>query len=194
MQSIQAKIDDETARQLDAVIKHTGFRTRYELLRCLVTAFLHYADREGKEGVTADQIELAQVFETMNNIVGRLRYRRPMQIDSAVYLMRQGKRGEKGVRMMTIGDGGMSSTGNSLLIVDKVMRHVFPTVYTRLMDIGRAIGAKTCKQVIEYLIQGADGMTEDELTIRTEMSDHQQSVEYGNKPVQSWKRSVNEMK
>lgn len=50
MQSIQAKIDDETARQLDAVIKHTGFRTRYELLRCLVTAFLHYADREGKEG------------------------------------------------------------------------------------------------------------------------------------------------
>ena len=52
MQSIQAKIDDETARQLDAVIKHTGFRTRYELLRCLVTAFLHYADREGKEGVT----------------------------------------------------------------------------------------------------------------------------------------------
>ena len=194
MQSIQAKIDDETARQLDAVIKHTRFRTRYELLRCLVTAFLHYADREGKEGVTADQLELAQVFETMNNIVGRLRYRRPMQIDSVVYLMRQGKRGAKGVRMMTIGDGGMSSTGNSLLIVDKVMRHVFPTVYTRLMDIGRAIGAKTCKQVIEYLIQGADGMTEDELTIRTEMSDHQQSIEYGNKPVQSWKRSVNDMK
>ena len=194
MQSIQAKIDDETARQLDAVIKHTRFRTRYELLRCLVTAFLHYADREGKEGVTADQLELAQVFETMNNIVGRLRYRRPMQIDSAVYLMRQGKRGAKGVRMMTIGDGGMSSTGNSLLIVDKVMRHVFPTVYTRLMDIGRAIGAKTCKQVIEYLIQGADGMTEDELTIMTEMADHQQSVEYGNKPVQSWKRSVNDMK
>ena len=193
MQSIQAKIDDETARQLDAVIKHTRFRTRYELLRCLVTAFLHYADREGKEGVTADQLELAQVFETMNNIVGRLRYRRPMQIDSAVYLMRQGKRGAKGVRMMTIGDGGMSSTGNSLLIMDKVMRHVFPTVHTRLMDIGRAIGVKTCKQVIEYLIQGADGMTEDEQTIRTEMSDHQQSVEYGNKPVRSWRRSVNDM-
>ena len=80
--SIQAKISTEAAARLEAIVDKYGFKSRYEIMQCLLEAFLRYADvgYDGSKDTKLSEIyDLQKIWEGIENKKNRLITVKPEQ-------------------------------------------------------------------------------------------------------------------
>lgn len=68
--SIQAKISPEAAARLESIVEKYGFKSRYEIMQCLLEAFLRYTDpgyTGGKDARLSEIYDLHKIWEGVEN-------------------------------------------------------------------------------------------------------------------------------
>lgn len=64
--NIMSKVSPSEARRLDAIVQTYGFRSKYEVLQYLLSAFIRYADCE-TDNAGDIPVEVKRIFETVKS-------------------------------------------------------------------------------------------------------------------------------
>lgn len=156
--NIMSKLDEETARRLDRIREKFGFASCYEIMQCLISAFLRYADPGGEPYAQLDQsvVHLSHIFEGLENDLTRAAVGKPgarggLRLDDiiAIYSV-QGHR-KRTIRHYTIKpDDSVSSSVNEGAALDEVLAAVSPRV-TR--ELRRDVRESGCASTVDWLTQ-----------------------------------------
>lgn len=194
---IQCKISAEASERIEEFVKRGEFKTKYEFLQYLLSAFMRYADpdNEGVDEMTEDLASFAQIYEGWENKKNRIITTRPSgnralkMVNSINIYTEIGRKGYV-CRMISFNGEGMKTTSNISSALDVILKKLHPTIASQLCDIGRNIGEDATMRVLEYLIQEGkrSGLTAKEKAV----SDSPESNEYGNVPKKKRSKSLND--
>lgn len=156
--NIMSKLDEETARRLERIRDKFGFSSCYEIMQCLISAFLRYADPGGEPYAQLDQsvVHLSHIFEGLENDLTRAAVGKPgargcLRLDDiiAIYSV-QGSR-KRTIRHYTIkADDSVCSSVNESAALDDVLAAVSPRMARELRKDVRESG---CSSTVDWLAQ-----------------------------------------
>lgn len=200
--SIQSKVSGKTAARLDAIAERGGFKSRYELMQYIVSAFLKVADSENEESAVDKEnrayIECERMFGNWMNSMERIITTKPMcgekmKLLTSIYIY--GKIGKKGsvVKVVKPGEDRVfvnSSVDNAL---EELLKKLHPHTYSELKKIGTAWGETNARCTIDAMVEeiGTEGLQSGNRTIQKEFANNANNIQYGNKPKQ--KRNMKTM-
>ena len=160
--NLMSKVDEETAHRLERIRDKFGFSSCYEIMQCLISAFLRYADPGGEPYAELDQaaVHLSHIFEGLENdltraAVGKPGGRTSLRLDDiiAVYSMK-GKR-RRTVRHYEIRqDDSVTSSVNE----DEALRRLLAAVSPR---VARAVAMAQKESGNASLVAWLDELTRD---------------------------------
>lgn len=204
--SIQAKISPEAAGRLDGIVERYGFKSRYEIMQCLLEAFLRYTDpgyTGGKDTSLSEIYDLHKIWEGVENkknrviTVGPRQKGKTLRLAGSVMLFNQ--EGSKGYccRYMTFKGEDTHITSNNNDILKSIMYTLFPTIYTALHRIGENIGCTRIDYILEYLLHEAGTQIKDSIAgeIRREFARNAsyQETNYGDVPKRAREATIDGM-
>lgn len=194
---IQCKISAETAERIDEIVKKGNFSSQYEFLQYLLSAFMRYADteKEGTDAMSEDLLSFARIFEGWENKKNRIITTRPsgnraLKMTESVNIYSEiGRKGYVS-KMIKIKGEEISTTSSIALVLETILKRLYPKMYCQILDIGRNIGEDAVQRVIEYMIEEA---AEKGLTVKEKaVNDNPTSNEYGNVPKKKRSKSLND--
>lgn len=204
--SIQAKISPEAAGRLDGIVEKYGFKSRYEIMQCLLEAFLRYTDpgyTGGKDTSLSEIYDLHKIWEGVENKKNRVITVGPRQKGKALRLagsvMLFNQEGSKGYccRYMTFRGEDTHITSNNNDILKSIMYTLFPAIYTALHRIGENIGCTRIDYILEYLLHEASPQIKDGIAgeIRREFARNTsyQETNYGDVPKRARETTIDGM-
>lgn len=204
--SIQAKISPEAAARLESIVEKYGFKSRYEIMQCLLEAFLRYTDpgyTGGKDASLSEIYDLHKIWEGVENKKNRVitvcpsNKGRALRLAGSVMLFNQ--EGSKGYccRYMTFKGEDTHITSNNNDILKSIMCALFPTIYTALHRIGENIGCTRIDYILEYLLHEARPQIKDNIAgeIRREFARNAsyQETNYGDVPKRAREATIDGM-
>lgn len=200
--SIQSKVSPEAAACLDDIVKKYKFKSRYEVMQYLLTAFLSYVnpDYGVSEDIDISYVnELSKVFEDFENKKNRVistkpRGRKSLRMVGSIYIFSEiGKRGYVARNIKINGDDIHTNSRNSASL-ETVVRLLFPSIASRLDGIGRTIGECRYEDIISDLIEQCGITGEDKLhnEITNELNHISPRIEYGVVPKKTRSKSVDD--
>ena len=194
---IQCKISADTAERIDEIVKRGGFSSQYEFLQYLLSAFMRYAEpeKEGVDEMSEELLSFAQIFDGWENQQNRIITTKPsgnraLKMTESVNIYSE--LGRKGYvsKMIKVKGEEISTTSSIVLVLETIMKRLYPKMYCQILDIGRNIGEESVQRVIEYMIEEAaeKGLTAKEKAV----SANPTSNEYGNVPKKKRSKSLND--
>lgn len=158
--SIQAKISPEAAARLEEIVIKYGFKSRYEIMQCLLEAFLRYADlgySERKNTKLSEIYELQRIWEGIENRKNRIitvspNQRKTLKLAGSVMLFCEEGSNRHCCRYISFKGDDTFVTSNNDTILKTVIHTLFPSLYRSLSQIGKNIGCTRIDDTLEYLV------------------------------------------
>lgn len=162
---VVAKVSPEARKRLDKVRERYGFRSSYEIMQYLLSAFLRVADPEGETGTSADAeklAELAELFEGFDSCRTRFNTSAPStvvarKLRSLVAVFDIAGRRRRDVLRVRLTDGGGTSseagTDNSL---SGLLRDLAPAVWKDLVEAQTLAGKPAALTLAQALRESLD--------------------------------------
>lgn len=152
--NVTAKVSLETKRRLERIRDRYGFRSIYEIVQYLLSAFLRQADAEGEDlasqtdARTASLWEAARLFEGFENRRSRLVTTAPSppperRLREVVALFDVAGRRRHEVRRLTAReDGGFTCRTDAASALAALLRHLSPSAWNSLDTLARLAGTE----------------------------------------------------
>lgn len=160
-----AKVSQETRDRLERVRAKYGFRSGYEIMQYLVSAFLRVADPEGEKGpgVEAERLaELAGMFEGFESKLTRLvtsapsaKAERKLRSLVAVFDV-AGRRRHDVYRVRVKEDGCIASECGPDKALAGVLRDIAPDSWRELAEAQQLLGRSTTATLSQVLRDGME--------------------------------------
>ena len=131
--NIMSKLDEETARRLERIRDKFGFSSCYEIMQCLISAFLRYADPGGEPYAQLDQsvVHLSHIFEGLENDLTRAAVGKPgargcLRLDDIIAIYSVPGSRKRTIRHYTIkADDSVCSSVNESAALDDVLAALY---------------------------------------------------------------------
>lgn len=195
-QLIATKIDIEAYNRWSQVRKDGAFKSDYEMLQYLVSAFLRHADPAGDvEAESPMDLRLAEIFTDWQNEAARIIAVNPKSatrlklVESINIYTIMKKRGYVVRKVVLKADGGAKVNNNIDAAINDVIRKLRPDMAEELSQIARGCGTENMVEAIRALLQDSRlprlQADEDE-AVKIEQN------EYGNVPISHFSRRPKE--
>lgn len=170
--NIMSKVSERTHERLTKICKRYQFRSNYEILQYLITAFLRYADPGGEdEESTAEAEEIKRIFSDLDNLERRVITSRPTlegkTLHQAICVYDIGKKKNALCRCIQYRSDGVYTTDR----YDAPLQMIITSLYPRIAAKMEAIVKN--KHLISYedVLINAMAKLERPDTIRNEIND-----------------------
>ena len=139
--NVMAKIDEDTSHRLDRVRDKFNFSSNYEIMQCLLTAFLRHADPGGEQDTkkTDEMVSLSKIFEGLENQLQRTAAARPninqhLTISSAVGIFNVSGSQRRLIRRYDFDENGITSSLNEEDALLAVLEAINPKIAAILRE------------------------------------------------------------
>ena len=191
--NVTAKVSLETKRRLERIRDRYGFRSIYEIVQYLLSAFLRQADAEGEDlasqtdARTASLWEAARLFEGFENRRSRLVTTAPSppperRLREVVALFDVAGRRRHEVRRLTAReDGGFTCRTDAASALAALLRHLSPSAWNSLDTLARLAGTEPLRAMEAALRHAAAEAAEAAATrdVQAEFRAMEQAEMYG---------------
>ena len=162
---VVAKVSPEARKRLDKVRERYGFRSSYEIMQYLLSAFLRVADPEGETGPGDDAeklAELAELFEGFDSCRTRFNTSAPSTVVArklrslvAVFDI-AGRRRRDVLRVRLTDGGGTSSEAGTDKSLSGLLRDIAPAVWKDLVEAQTLAGKPAALTLAQALRESLD--------------------------------------
>lgn len=195
--SVQAKISPISHAKLEEIAIEYGFKSVYEIVQWLISAFLSYVGGESQIESKADENmkEYAKIFEGYQNNKNRIITTKPggnrqLKLVETIFVFSEvGKRGYVCKRISINGDKE-TITDNPANAIRSFIRKLFPKISGYIESVGNEIGETNYMRILEYILSEE---TNDDIhkTVSVDFEALKQKTEYGRVPVRARNKTIN---
>lgn len=194
--SIQSKVSGKTAARLEVLVKKYGFKSNYELLQYLLSAFLRFVDADHEEAEQEKEnmalMECGNMFagwmEAQNRIITTApSVTEKLELVKGIFIYH--KAGKKGhvVKEVNEGDSRIYVNYSVDHALDTLLRMLLPETYAKAKAVGASMGVKNVRVVIDTLLrENADSVAMS--GVSEDFERFANTPDYGNKPKQTRNR------
>lgn len=195
--SVQSKVSARTAERLSVIVEKYGFKSNYELMQYILSAFLRYVDAEHEEAEDEKKnmayVECGKMFAGWMDAQSRIITTAPagnehLDLVRSVFIYH--KAGKKGYVVKEVSGGSDNrifvnySVDHALEIVLKLLH---PATYAKAKAVAESMGVKNLRVVIDTLLQ-ENATGEPHSVITEDFERFANNPEWGNKPKQTRNR------
>ena len=135
--NIMSKVSERAHARLTKICKDYGFRSNYEILQYLITAFLRYADPGGEDTEsTAEAEEIKRIFADLDNVERRVITARPTlegkTLHQAICVYDIGKKKNALCRCIQYRPDGVSTTDRYDAPLKMVISSLYPRIASKM--------------------------------------------------------------
>lgn len=194
--SVQSKVSARTAERLSAIVEKYGFKSNYELMQYILSAFLRYVDAEHEEAEEESKnlafVECGKMFAGWMEAQSRIITTAPagsehLDLVKSVFIYH--KTGKKGYVVKEV-----SGAENRIFVnysvdhaLSSVLKLLHPETYAKVKAVGDSMGVKNIRVVIDTLLQ-ENGASGPKNAINEDFERFANNPDYGNKPKQKRNR------
>lgn len=186
---VQSKVSLETAELLDAIVEKYNFKSRYDILQYVLSAFLRVVDCDGKiSAEDKELLEFSKMFEGFENAKNRVITVRPSSsrnkklVDSINIYSEVGSRGYTCKQLSIYGDD-VHTNASVNKALETLLKKLHNELYLKLREIAQEEGETRLERIINMLAdEHQQGHDSNHKYISETFNSNDGSPEYGKVP------------